>query len=139
MDNKKYKKQALRTNTPDYNGVSGRAIGSDDIFGIEERKLDLLHASMGLSTEAAEFTDALKKHIFYGKELDTVNLKEEIGDILWYAAIALEALDSSFEEVMQTNIDKLAARYPDKFTEESAINRDLDTERKILEDGEEKN
>ena len=133
MDNKEYKKQALRTNTPDYCQVAGRLEGCE-FDGAPNKMIDLIHASMGLSTEAAEFTDAIKKHIFYGKELDTVNLKEEIGDILWYAAIALEALGSDFESVMQTNIDKLSARYPDKFTEELAENRDLDKERAILED-----
>lgn len=137
MDNKKYKKEALRTNTPNRVGVSKRLNGEMPKIsgGYSSKFQDLIHASMGLSTEAAEFTDALKKHIFYGKELDEVNLKEEIGDILWYAAIALEALDSNFEEVMQTNIDKLSARYPDKFTEELAENRNLGLERAILEDG----
>ncbi len=136
MDNKTYKKSALRTNTPDYRGVSDRVIGKAETFNstYDSKNLDLLHASMGLSTEAAEFTDALKKHIFYGKELDETNLKEEIGDILWYAAIALEALGADFESVMQTNIDKLSARYPEKFTEELAENRDLAKEREILEE-----
>lgn len=133
MNNKEYQKQALRTNSPDYPGVARRVTGADDTVFPRQKQLDLLHASMGLSTEAAEFTDALKKHIFYGKELDETNLKEEISDILWYCAIALEALGTDFESVMQTNIDKLSARYPDKFTEESAINRDLDKERAILE------
>jgi len=134
MDNKTYQKSALRTNTPNYKGAAGRAVGTDDLFGPSKKALDLLHASMGLSTEAAEFTDALKKHVFYGKKLDTTNLKEELGDLLWYVAIALEALDTDFGSVMQTNIDKLSARYPDKFTEELAENRDLAKERKILEE-----
>lgn len=133
MDNKTYQKSALRTNGPDYEGAVGRVtggIGNRDWGTIE---MDLLHASMGLVTEAGEFQDALKKHIFYGKPLDTTNLKEEIGDILWYCAIALEALGTDFESVMQTNIDKLKARYPEKFTENSAINRNVEQERKILE------
>ena len=90
---------------------------------------------MGLVTEAGEFQDMLKKHVFYGKPLDEVNLKEEIGDLLWYCAIALEALDTDFEAVMETNINKLKARYPEKFTEDKAENRDLVKEREILENG----
>jgi NTP pyrophosphatase (non-canonical NTP hydrolase) len=140
MDSKKYQKSALRTNSPDYPGVSRRVTSSryEFPYGNNQNKksIDLLHASMGLVTESGEFQDALKKHIFYGKELDTVNLKEEIGDVLWYCAIALEALGTDFETVMQTNIDKLKARYPEKFTEDSANNRDLETERQILENGE---
>lgn len=132
MDNKTYLKSALRTNNPDEAGIHNRLVVPQDMS--KRQSLDLLHASMGLVTEAGEFQDMLKKHVYYGKELDTVNLKEEIGDILWYCAIALNALDSSFEEVMETNINKLKARYPEKFTSDKAINRDLAKERKILEE-----
>lgn len=134
MDNKTYLKSALRTNGPDYEGVVDRIEGNHETLSVDPKKLDLLHASMGLVTEAGEFQDMLKKHFYYGRELDKVNLKEEIGDVLWYCAIALNALDTDFESVMQTNIDKLKARFPEKFTEEKANNRDLDVERKILED-----
>lgn len=144
MDNKTYQKSALRTNGPDRKGVFARLNGHHpkEIVVFQENNAprdktqDLLHASMGLVTEAGEFQDMLKKHVFYGKPLDEVNLKEEIGDLLWYCAIALEALDTDFQAVMQTNIDKLKARYPEKFTEEKAENRDLAKERKILENGE---
>ncbi len=88
---------------------------------------------MGLTTEAGEFVDMLKKHIFYGKPIDYVNAKEEIGDTLWYTALAIDVLETTMNEVMTVNIDKLKARYPEKFTEFNAENRDLVTERKILE------
>ena len=136
MDNKTYQKSALRTNGPDYRGVAERMTGYEDQIIPDQQVLDLIHASMGLVTEAGEFQDMLKKHLYYGRELDTVNLREEIGDLLWYCAIALEALDTDFQSVMQTNIDKLKARYPEKFTEDSANNRDLKVERQILENGE---
>ncbi len=126
-----YLNEQLRTENNDYKTIKKRLQDVDIIR--------LTHASMGLTTEAAEFTDALKKTIFYGKTLDKVNLKEELGDIFYYMAMACNVLEIDFEEVMQTNIDKLSARYPDKFTEELAENRNLNTERKILEDGEEKN
>lgn len=93
----------------------------------------LLHASMGLCTEAAEFQDALKKVIFYGKSLDKVNLKEELGDMLWYMAIAMDALNTDFESEMIRNIEKLRVRYPDKFNDSDAENRDTEAERKVLE------
>jgi NTP pyrophosphatase (non-canonical NTP hydrolase) len=93
----------------------------------------LLHAGMGLVTESAEFLDALKKSFFYGKELDKVNLKEELGDIMWYMAVACDVLGTDFETEMKRNIDKLSARYPEKFESHLAENRNLDKERKILE------
>jgi len=88
---------------------------------------------MGLCTEAGEFQDELKRDIFYGKEVDLLNLVEECGDILWYVAEILNALDVTFEEVMQKNIDKLRARYPEEFTEHHAINRDLEAENKAMQ------
>ena len=95
--------------------------------------LNLLHAAMGISTEAGELMDAFKRKIFYGKELDVVNVKEEVGDLMWYVAILLRELDLDFHELLQLNIDKLRARFPDKFTETDALQRDLDKERAILE------
>lgn len=128
MDSNDFQKKALRTETIDLAAIKERT-GSD-------QALRLRHAAYGMQTEAAEFTDMLKKAEFYGKPLDRVNLLEELGDQLWYIAIALDTLDSSFEEVMGRNIAKLQARYPEKFTEDSALNRNLETERKILEGGE---
>lgn len=93
----------------------------------------LLHAGLGLCTEAGEFLDALKKHLFYGKPLDEVNLKEELGDLLWYMAIAMNALGTDFNLEMDRVIAKLRTRYPEKFSDEAALVRDLDAERKVLE------
>jgi NTP pyrophosphatase (non-canonical NTP hydrolase) len=99
--------------------------------------MNLLHAAMGISTESGELMDAFKRKLFYGKPLDVVNVKEEIGDIMWYVAILLRELDLDFHELLQLNINKLTARFPEKFTEHHALNRDLGTERNILEGGSE--
>lgn len=94
---------------------------------------DIIHAGLGLATEAGEFLDVLKKKHAYSKPIDTVNLREEVGDLLWYCALACRGLDTTLEAVAATNIAKLRARYPEKFTEEAALNRNLTTERQILE------
>lgn len=99
----------------------------------ESHTEDLLHASLGLGTESGEFQDNIKRFFFYGKPLDNVNLIEELGDVLWYVALAASALGVTLEEVMQKNVDKLSARYPEKFTAEKAINRDVEKEREVLE------
>lgn len=110
---------------------------SRDMGPVKERLQDtslirLMHSFIGLETETAELQDVLKKHIFYGKSLDKINLKEELGDIMWYVAIACDELGISLEEVMEKNIAKLKARYGEKFTEAAAINRDLNKEYEIL-------
>jgi len=93
----------------------------------------LLHAAMGLCTEAGEFMDPLKKALFYGKEIDEVNLREELGDLLWYIAIACDALDTTVELEMARVIAKLQVRYPEKFDDYLADNRNYEQERAVLE------
>lgn len=92
-----------------------------------------LHAGMGMETEVGEFMDELKAHIFYNKPLDETNLEEELGDLMWYVALACDAYGLSLSSIMAKNIAKLQARYPEKFTELQALNRDLDRERETLE------
>jgi NTP pyrophosphatase (non-canonical NTP hydrolase) len=145
MDSKKFLEESERTVSDNYGEVSVRltppvleftGFNGEMHFvdtGGRKKAIDLLHAALGMQTESAEFSDMLKKSIFYGKPLDEVNLLEELGDQLWYISLALRALNSSFEEVMAKNIEKLKARYPHKFTEDKALNRDLDKEREILE------
>jgi len=93
-----------------------------------------LHAAIGMSGEAGEFCSLLQKNIWYGKPLDTTNAKEELGDMMWYVALACNALGFSLEDVMRSNIAKLRARFPDKFTEKAAAdeNRDREAERQAV-------
>ena len=93
----------------------------------------LLHAAIGMCTEAGEFIDQLKKHIFYGKPLDKVNLKEELGDLMFYIGVAMDVLETDFDTEQRKNIAKLKARYGEKFSAKAAIERNLDSERQILE------
>jgi len=100
-----------------------------------DETLNLLHCAIGASTEAGELLDAFKKHIYYKKELDVVNIGEEIADIQWYLFNLCRLLNLDMEQLLEANIAKLKARYGEKFSEEKAINRDLNTERNILEIG----
>lgn len=99
----------------------------------EKVPMALIHGVMGVSSEAGELSDAVKKSLIYGTPLDTVNILEECGDLLWYIAITLNAAGFTMEEAMRKNLAKLRARYPGGFSEKSATTRDLDAERKALE------
>jgi len=92
-----------------------------------------LHMAIGVATEGGELLDAYKKNFAYGKEVDKVNVAEEIGDSFWYLFNLCDLLNLDPEDIMRVNTAKLYERYPEKFTEEKAINRDLDKERTILE------
>jgi len=102
-------------------------------YFVDPSIVDIVHAVIGISTEAGELLDPIKKNMFYGKPLDLVNLDEEIGDVMWYVGIYLHHRGISLESVLAKNNAKLRARYPEKFTNELAENRDLELERKILE------
>ena len=75
----------------------------------------LLTAALGLTAESGEFTEVVKKIILQGKPYNKENvfhLKRELGDICWYIAQACMALDTTFDEIIEMNVDKLKARYP---------------------------
>lgn len=90
----------------------------------------LLTAALGISSEAGEFTEVVKKIIFQGKPYNEDNifhLKRELGDIFWYIAQACMALDTNFEEILEMNYEKLSARYPEgTFSIHKSENRDVD-------------
>jgi NTP pyrophosphatase (non-canonical NTP hydrolase) len=93
----------------------------------------LMHGVIGIATEPAEIVEAVLKSFESNKSMDFVNLKEEVGDQLFYQNLILQESGSSFEEAADLNIAKLDARYPKGFTEHDAINRNLAVERSILE------
>lgn len=123
----------------------------DDSETSDTHDLRLLHAVFGMSTEAGEILDVLKKRIFYKKPIDHVNLMEEAGDIMWYMSLLSVWLADEynmrfsspskplitpaqmFQRILDTNIKKLRTRFPSKFTEQAAQVRDLAAERTTLE------
>jgi NTP pyrophosphatase (non-canonical NTP hydrolase) len=122
MNPSEYVKNALRTESGNYE--------FQGVHGVTPR---IEHAVIGLVTEAGELTDAVKRSKIFGRELDKVNVIEEAGDIMWYLALLSDELGVPFEDIWEKNVNKLRKRYPEKFTTDKALNRDLDGERKILE------
>jgi len=92
----------------------------------------LFTACLGLSAEAGEFTEIVKKMVFQGKPLNDENLRHmmlELGDVFWYWTNACRALDINPNEVIAANVKKLEARYPggsfDPFYSENRKEGDL--------------
>ena len=106
MTANEYQRQVLRTLNP--------ALDKRDV---------LINGVMGLCGEAGEAIDIVKKHLAQGHELDREGLIKELGDVAWYLAETAWALDVPLEEVLQRNLDKLRARYPDGFDSERSIGR----------------
>ena len=130
MNANKYQKLAMRTND---GKASDRLIGKmqeyDMKFSSEQSNNDcvdiggIFNACLGLSGEVGEFNDMVKKWVFHEKNLDMEHAKKEAGDILWYVVMLCESFGWNMEEIMQMNVDKLKARYPEGFDVERANNR----------------
>jgi len=118
-----YQREALKTeHTPEIvPGDDGKMISR------------LLHAAFGACTEAGELQDGLKKHLMYGRDFDPTNVIEECGDLLWYISLALDACGYKLSDCMERNIAKLRSRYGEKFSAAREANRDLASERAVLE------
>lgn len=130
MNANKYQKLAMRTND---GKASDRLIGKmqeyDMKFSSEQsnkKSVDIggiFNACLGLSGEVGEFNDMIKKWVFHEKNLDMEHAKKEAGDILWYVVMLCESFGWNMEEIMQMNVDKLKARYPEGFDVERANHR----------------
>ena len=120
MTGNKYQDLAMRTNDRkakerlkyhvDYNNMT------TDIGGV-------LNSCLGLSGEVGELNDMVKKFIFHQKPMDEAHFKKEIGDICWYIAMICESCGYNLDDILQINVDKLNARYPEGFDIERANNR----------------
>tara|TARA_B100000945_G_scaffold156456_1_gene125486 strand:+ start:576 stop:986 length:411 start_codon:yes stop_codon:yes gene_type:complete len=115
VDTKKY--------TEFVDAVTSNESKSSEAFSVRLRDLyseglpveRLLTAAVGMSAESGEFTEIVKKMIFQGKPVNEENLfhlKRELGDVMWYVAQACMALDTSFDEIIEMNVEKLESRYP---------------------------
>lgn len=127
-----YQKMAMRTNDgKDSERLQSFLIKVDTVNRLAElegkstrvQSEELICGAMGLSGEAGEVVDLLKKYIFHGHKFVKEDLVNELGDVLWYVALICDSLGVPMEEVMKKNIKKLKERYPEGFTEKASINR----------------
>jgi NTP pyrophosphatase (non-canonical NTP hydrolase) len=112
-----------------YGPSPGDSLGAPLAGLANERLLTLLHAGLGMTTEAIEFLEKAIGLVLHPKDLPEVPrdyMLLELGDELWYVALAINELKSNFGDVMGANIAKLRDRFPDKFSGEAAIQRDAE-------------
>jgi NTP pyrophosphatase (non-canonical NTP hydrolase) len=84
---------------------------------------DLLHSAIGISGEGGEILDAVKKEWVYNKPIDTENLEEELGDVLFYVQMFCNILETNMEQLIRQNMEKLRKRYPDGYSDLAAQER----------------
>ena len=123
----------VRNDAPTVSSLPAWLSGGTGSAISKQQAIEIVHGVIGIATEAGELLDMLMDAVNENGAIDVVNIREEIGDVFWYAALLLNAVGSDFEEAQRRNIEKLRHRFPNKFTEEAANVRDLEGERKILE------
>jgi len=133
IDTKKYIEFVRQTTSPASSDLSSLLSRMTELEASTDADVPrLLTAALGMTAEAGEFTEVIKKIILQGKpytEENEFHLKRELGDICWYLAQAFMALGTDFEEILQMNYEKLSARYPegafDVYRSENRVKGDL--------------
>ncbi len=97
--------------------------GAAIITDLTPESAHLLHMAIGVSGEAGELLDCIKKHAIYGKELDLVNLEEELGDLEFYIQGIREVVGKFREGDLKANMMKLAKRYGKSYSNKAAQDR----------------
>lgn len=80
------------------------------------------HALFGMASEVGEIHGIFQKH-YQGHSINYTELKQEIGDLLWFIAEFCTASGWDMEYIMQMNLDKIERRYPDGFEEKRSVER----------------
>ena len=80
----------------------------------------LIHMTMGISGEAGELLDAVKKCVMYDQQLDIENVIEELGDIEFYLEGMRQLMGLRREDILQANYNKLMVRYEHGYSDEAA-------------------
>jgi len=106
MNFKEYQNLALRTKN----------------YGLS-RELGQAVAALGLSGEAGEAADYIKKVVGHGHPADVGHIGKEIGDVLWYCASLCDEYGLDLQAVAEANIDKLRKRYPEGFSSADSVAR----------------
>lgn len=111
MRGNEYQQLAMRTNDGLNRLRLEDAIANQGDISVSQ----LLNGALGLTGEAGEVSDLIKKGIFHENGIHLEHLKKECGDVMWYLAMIADACNFTLDEVMQMNVDKLGARYPQGF------------------------
>jgi NTP pyrophosphatase (non-canonical NTP hydrolase) len=97
----------------EYQDAAGRTSAASDDY-----QVDTLVAALGLCGEAGEVAELIKKHMGHGKRVDTLELADELGDVLWYLTDLASRYGLDLGQIAARNVSKLRDRYPLGFVKE---------------------
>ncbi len=121
-----------------YQAAAARTMSSFRLWNGDETQKEgfkelLAVMGLGVAGEAGEVADLIKKIVGHDHELDKIKLVKELGDVLWYVAIAAGLIGYELSEVADLNIKKLRERYPNGFSSQASINRKAEESVAILD------
>jgi NTP pyrophosphatase (non-canonical NTP hydrolase) len=132
IDSQKYIEFVKQTTSPASSDFAALMARMSELEAHDADVPRLMTAAYGLSAEAGEFTEVVKKIFLQGKPYNEENIfhmKRELGDLCWYLAQACMALDTNFDEILEMNYEKLSARYPegtfDVYRSENRVEGDI--------------
>lgn len=102
----------------EYQALAARTLGRD-----RTHEQQLANAALGLTGEAGEVAEVIKKHLFHATPLNSEVLVKELGDCLWYIAAFGTVLGLSLDDIAERNVEKLRKRYPEGFDTDRSRNR----------------
>ena len=100
-----------------YQELAARTINK----ALNKKELEM-HALHGMVGEIGEIHSLYQK-AYQGHEMDEMHQKKEVSDLMWFIAEYCTAKDWELGEIMQLNIDKLKARFPDGFEVDKSLHR----------------
>lgn len=127
MNGNEYQKLAMRTNDGKCTSRVREKIAESyraPIYSVPAPG-ELLNGALGITGEAGEVADLIKKHVFHGHDLDRGEIVKELGDVCWYVALLATSIGVGLDEILDRNIEKLKRRYPEGFSSEASINRKI--------------
>lgn len=110
----------------EYQLLAARTLIKEPDFDISAKEVMISWSALGLAGEVGEVVDLVKKGIYHQQGIDRSAIKKELGDVLWYLSALCQQMDFTLEEVMQHNIDKLKARFPEGYDPERTTYKEGD-------------
>lgn len=112
-------------NAAQYQQLAARTLNDVPPKAYSDAETMLVWTAIGLAGEAGEVADLIKKTVFHEHGLDRDLLQKELGDVLWYVAGLATKAGLDLGEIMDANIEKLKARYPDGFSTQASRDRQV--------------
>lgn len=107
----------------EYQKLAARTLDERPDLHLSDEQITLVWTALGLTGEAGEVAEHIKKGVFHQHGIDKTALKKELGDVLWYLSALCTALNLDLSEIMDANLEKLRKRYPNGFTAEDSKKR----------------